>query len=69
MTPNQHYDTLCSNQVILLSAQIDKLKSDEETAEAKVAALKAQPSYPNIHQLTSLLVEALQVELNKLVKY
>ncbi|GKC87873.1 hypothetical protein Tco_1148522 [Tanacetum coccineum] len=36
-------------------------------AEAEVASLKARPSYPNINQLTNLLVTYLKPELSKLL--
>ncbi|GKC67510.1 hypothetical protein Tco_1100108 [Tanacetum coccineum] len=46
-----------TNQVLLLQSQNSKLKKEKTKAEAEVALLSAQPSYPNVAQLTELLWE------------
>ncbi|GKE57299.1 hypothetical protein Tco_1496484 [Tanacetum coccineum] len=55
------------NRVHLLQSQKDKLEQQKAKAEAKVASLKARPSYPDINQLTELLVTSLKPELSKLL--
>ncbi|GKC72831.1 hypothetical protein Tco_1118714 [Tanacetum coccineum] len=47
-------------QVLLLQSQKLKLEQQKEKAEAKVAFLKAQPLYPDVNQLTKLLVAELK---------
>ncbi|GJR64806.1 hypothetical protein Tco_0010871 [Tanacetum coccineum] len=47
-------------QVHLLQSQKNKLEQQKATTEAKVASLKARPSYPDINQLTDLLVAELK---------
>ncbi|GKE06588.1 hypothetical protein Tco_1398606, partial [Tanacetum coccineum] len=44
-----------------------KLEQLKNKAEAKVAILTAQPSFPNVEQLTKLLVKSLQPELSKIL--
>ncbi|GJU33009.1 hypothetical protein Tco_1176598 [Tanacetum coccineum] len=45
----------------------EELEQAKAKAEAGVASLKAKPSYPNINQLTELLVTSLKHELSKLL--
>ncbi|GKA86505.1 hypothetical protein Tco_0808216 [Tanacetum coccineum] len=54
-------------QVLLLQSQKLKLEQQKEKAEAEVAFLKAQPLYPDVNQLTELLVTSLKPELSKLL--
>ncbi|GJZ40181.1 putative reverse transcriptase domain-containing protein [Tanacetum coccineum] len=54
-------------QVHLLQSQKEKLELQKAHAEAEVASLKARPSYPDINQLTELLVTSLKHELSKLL--
>ncbi|GKB00864.1 hypothetical protein Tco_0828908 [Tanacetum coccineum] len=44
-------------QVHLLQSQKEKLEQQKAKAKEKVASLKARPSYPNINQLTELLLK------------
>ncbi|GKD47353.1 hypothetical protein Tco_1271998 [Tanacetum coccineum] len=44
-----------------------KLEQLKNKAEAKVAFLTAQPSFPNVAQLTKLLVKSLQPEFSKIL--
>ncbi|GKD25045.1 hypothetical protein Tco_1231259, partial [Tanacetum coccineum] len=53
-------------QVHLLQSQKEDLEQDKVKAEAEVALMKAKPSYPDINQLTELLVTSLKPELFKL---
>ncbi|GKD77564.1 hypothetical protein Tco_1340185 [Tanacetum coccineum] len=46
-------------------SQKDEL--EQQKAKAEVASLKARPSYPDINQLTDLLVTSLKPELSKLL--
>ncbi|GKB45541.1 hypothetical protein Tco_0896294 [Tanacetum coccineum] len=54
-------------QVHLLQSQRKELKHQKAAAEAEAASLKAKPSYPDINQLTTLLVTSLKPELAKLL--
>ncbi|GJU52479.1 hypothetical protein Tco_1226193 [Tanacetum coccineum] len=54
-------------QVQLLQSQKDKLEQQKAKAKAEVVFLKARPSYPDINQLTKLLVTSLRPELSKLL--
>ncbi|GJV83524.1 hypothetical protein Tco_1523422 [Tanacetum coccineum] len=45
----------------------DELEQQKAKAKAEVASLKARPSYPDINQLTNLLVTSLKPELSKLL--
>ncbi|GKC84078.1 hypothetical protein Tco_1139795 [Tanacetum coccineum] len=45
----------------------DELEQQKATAEAEVASLKARSSYPDVNQLTTLLVTFLKPELSKLL--
>nr|GEY51793.1 hypothetical protein [Tanacetum cinerariifolium] len=54
-------------QVHLLQSQKKELEQAKATAQAEVASLKAKPSYPDINQLTNLLVTSLKPELSKLL--
>ncbi|GJT82279.1 retrovirus-related pol polyprotein from transposon TNT 1-94 [Tanacetum coccineum] len=54
-------------QVQLLQSQKDELEQQKAKAKAKVASLKARPSFPDINQLTNLLVTSLNPELSKLL--
>ncbi|GJT43883.1 hypothetical protein Tco_0952598 [Tanacetum coccineum] len=48
-------------------SQKDELEQQKAKAEAEVASLKARPSYPDINQLTDLLVTSLKPEFSKLL--
>ncbi|GKG61908.1 hypothetical protein Tco_0623625, partial [Tanacetum coccineum] len=52
-------------QVHLLQSQKEEL--EQAKAKAEVASVKAKPSYPDINQLTELLVTSLKPELSKLL--
>ncbi|GKE36588.1 hypothetical protein Tco_1459993 [Tanacetum coccineum] len=45
----------------------DELEQQKAQAKAEVASLKARPSYPDVNQLTTLLVTSLKPELSKLL--
>ncbi|GJX78299.1 hypothetical protein Tco_0325110 [Tanacetum coccineum] len=45
----------------------DELEQQKAIAKAEVASLKARSSYPDINQLTNLLVTSLKLELSKLL--
>ncbi|GKB83302.1 hypothetical protein Tco_0950197 [Tanacetum coccineum] len=51
----------------LLQSQKEKLEQQKAKAKEEVASLKARPSYPDINQLTELLVTSLKLELSKLL--
>ncbi|GJT83089.1 hypothetical protein Tco_1057431 [Tanacetum coccineum] len=57
-----------TNQVLLLQSQNFKLEKAQAAHEAETALLKAQPSFPNVQQLTELLVNSLKPELSKLLR-
>ncbi|GJQ94142.1 hypothetical protein Tco_0005281, partial [Tanacetum coccineum] len=48
-------------------SQNSKLKKEKIIAEAEVAFLSAQKTYPNVEQLTELLVKSISPELSKLL--
>ncbi|GJU29733.1 hypothetical protein Tco_1173322 [Tanacetum coccineum] len=54
-------------QVQFLKSQKDELEQQKAIAEAEVTSLKARPLYPNVNQLTTLLVTSLKPELSKLL--
>ncbi|GJT55661.1 hypothetical protein Tco_0990715 [Tanacetum coccineum] len=54
-------------QVHLLQSQKEELEQAKAKAEAEVASMKAKPSYPDINQLTELLVTSLKPDLSKLL--
>ncbi|GJT81285.1 hypothetical protein Tco_1055627 [Tanacetum coccineum] len=54
-------------QVHLLRSQKEKLEQQKAKAKAEVASLKAMPSYPDINQLTELMVTSLKPGLSKLL--
>nr|GEZ80753.1 hypothetical protein [Tanacetum cinerariifolium] len=56
-----------NNMVYLLQSQKKKLEQVKVIVEAKVASIKAKPLYPNINQLTELLVTSLKPKLSKLL--
>ncbi|GKG09350.1 hypothetical protein Tco_0338096, partial [Tanacetum coccineum] len=56
-----------TNQVLILESQKHKLELKKNKAKAKVALLKAQPSFPNVGQLNELLVKSLQTEFSKIL--
>ncbi|GJR32053.1 hypothetical protein Tco_1108285 [Tanacetum coccineum] len=56
-----------SHDVQLLQSHNDELKQQKAKVEAEVASLKARLSYPDINQLTNLLVTSLKPELSKLL--
>ncbi|GJW80577.1 hypothetical protein Tco_0144552 [Tanacetum coccineum] len=45
----------------------DELEQQKASVEAEIASLKARPSYPDVNQLTTLLVTSLKLELSKLL--
>nr|GEV82663.1 hypothetical protein [Tanacetum cinerariifolium] len=53
--------------VHLLQSQKKELEQAKVTVEAEVASMKAKPSYPDINQLTKLLVTFLKPKLSKLL--
>nr|GEU93553.1 hypothetical protein [Tanacetum cinerariifolium] len=55
-------------QVSREDSQKYKLEKEKVVVEAKVANLKALPSYPNVQQLTELLLNSLKPEFNNLIK-
>nr|GEX97344.1 hypothetical protein [Tanacetum cinerariifolium] len=55
------------DQVHLLQSQKEELEKEKEKTEAEFASLKAKPSYPDINQLTELLITSLKPELSKLL--
>ncbi|GJX47417.1 hypothetical protein Tco_0272607, partial [Tanacetum coccineum] len=55
-----------STKFLLLQSPNLKLEKEKAKVEAEVAFLSAQPSYPNVEQLTEL-VKSLQPELSKLL--
>nr|GEX39309.1 retrovirus-related Pol polyprotein from transposon TNT 1-94 [Tanacetum cinerariifolium] len=56
-----------SQKVHLLQSQKEELEKAKLKAEAKVVSMKTKPSYPDINQLTELLVTSLKPELSKLL--
>ncbi|GJW96421.1 hypothetical protein Tco_0178229, partial [Tanacetum coccineum] len=54
-------------QVHLLQSQKKELEHQKAAVEAETESLKAKPSYPDINQLTTLLVTSLKPELAKLL--
>ncbi|GJV25488.1 hypothetical protein Tco_1378183 [Tanacetum coccineum] len=48
-------------------SQKEELKQAKAKVEAKVASMKAKPSYPDINHLTELLVTSLKPDLSKLL--
>ncbi|GKB41897.1 hypothetical protein Tco_0886839 [Tanacetum coccineum] len=56
-----------TNQVLLLQSQNQKLEKLKSKAEVEVAFLIAQPSFPNVKQLTELLVKSLKPKLSTLL--
>ncbi|GJU93970.1 hypothetical protein Tco_1318726 [Tanacetum coccineum] len=56
-----------TNQVLILQSQKHKLELEKNRAEAKVALLKAQPSFPNVEQLNELLVKSLKIEFSNIL--
>ncbi|GJR79471.1 hypothetical protein Tco_0150256 [Tanacetum coccineum] len=55
-------------QVELLQSQKDELEKQKAKAEAGVTSLKARPSYPDINQLTDLLLPSKFTELSREIK-
>ncbi|GJZ52348.1 hypothetical protein Tco_0606863, partial [Tanacetum coccineum] len=66
-------DSLTDEPIIVLDkseeeeSQKEELEQAKAKAEAEVASMKAKPSYPNINQLTKLLVTSLKPKLSKLL--
>ncbi|GJU80921.1 hypothetical protein Tco_1283286 [Tanacetum coccineum] len=56
-----------TNQVLILQSQKHKLELEKNKAEAEVALLKAQPSFPNVEQLNELLVKSLKIEFSNIL--
>ncbi|GJW65700.1 hypothetical protein Tco_0117584 [Tanacetum coccineum] len=54
-------------QVHLLQSQKEELEKAKLKPEAEVVSMKTKPSYPDINQLTELLVNSLKPELSKLL--
>ncbi|GJT40224.1 hypothetical protein Tco_0940089 [Tanacetum coccineum] len=54
-------------QVQLLKSHKDEMEQQKARAKAEVASLKARSSYPDVNQLTTLLVTSLKPELSKLL--
>nr|GEU50374.1 hypothetical protein [Tanacetum cinerariifolium] len=54
-------------QELMAQSQKEKLEQQKTKAEEEVASLKARPSYPDINQLTELLVTSLKPKLSKLL--
>ncbi|GKC68566.1 hypothetical protein Tco_1101164, partial [Tanacetum coccineum] len=54
-------------KVHLLQSQKEVLEQAKAKAKAEVASIKAKPSYPDINQLTELLVTSLKPELSKVL--
>ncbi|GJV80226.1 hypothetical protein Tco_1516096 [Tanacetum coccineum] len=48
-------------------SQKDELEQQKAKAEAEITSLKSKPSYPDINQLTGLLVSSLKPEFSKLL--
>nr|GEV36891.1 hypothetical protein [Tanacetum cinerariifolium] len=61
------YELVIVLDVYLLQSQKKVLGQEKVKAKAEVASMKAKPSYPNINQLTELLVTSLNPELSKLL--
>ncbi|GJY33123.1 hypothetical protein Tco_0417592 [Tanacetum coccineum] len=55
-----------NKQVHLLQTLNSKLVKEKELAKTKVALLKEKPSFPNVEQLTEVLVTSLKPEFSKL---
>nr|GEV71534.1 hypothetical protein [Tanacetum cinerariifolium] len=53
--------------VHLLQSQKEVLEQEKANAEAKVASMKAKPLYPDINQLTKLLITSLKPKQSKLL--
>nr|GEZ92246.1 hypothetical protein [Tanacetum cinerariifolium] len=62
-------ETLANSQDVPedTSSQKKELEKLKAATEAEVASLKVKPSYPDINQLTTLLVTSLKPELSKLL--
>ncbi|GJX61835.1 hypothetical protein Tco_0294735 [Tanacetum coccineum] len=58
-------DVITQNGPIYLKK--DELEQQKAKAETEVASLKARPLYPDVNQLTTLLVTSLKPELSKLL--
>ncbi|GJU50998.1 hypothetical protein Tco_1220553 [Tanacetum coccineum] len=56
-------------QVHLLQSQKDELEQVKVKAEAEVASIKSKPSYPDINQLTKLLITELSREIKELKQH
>nr|GEX19942.1 hypothetical protein [Tanacetum cinerariifolium] len=57
------------NRVHLLQSQKKELELPKVIAEAEVASMKAKPSYPDINQLTELLIIGLYGEIKELKQH
>nr|GEY41951.1 hypothetical protein [Tanacetum cinerariifolium] len=56
-------------QVHLLQSQKEELEQAKEKAEGEVASMKATPSYPDINQLTELLITEISGEIKELKQH
>nr|GEW81936.1 hypothetical protein [Tanacetum cinerariifolium] len=56
-----------TNQVLIIQSQKRKLELEKNKAKAKVSLISAQPSFPNVAQLTKLLVKYLTPEFSKIL--
>ncbi|GJZ11725.1 hypothetical protein Tco_0546484 [Tanacetum coccineum] len=56
-----------NTQLLVLQTLNSKLIREKEAAKTEATCFKAQPSYPNVEQLTQLLVKSIKPELSKLL--
>ncbi|GKD64440.1 hypothetical protein Tco_1306548, partial [Tanacetum coccineum] len=56
-----------AGKVHLLQSQMEELEKAKLKAEAEVVSMKTKPLYPDINQLTKLLVTSLKPKLSKLL--
>ncbi|GKA10059.1 hypothetical protein Tco_0689492 [Tanacetum coccineum] len=64
---DKYEDTHATSHEEIKDSSNLKLEQQKEKVEAEVAFLKAQPSYPNVTQLTELLVTSLKPKLSNLL--
>ncbi|GKF16638.1 hypothetical protein Tco_0061556, partial [Tanacetum coccineum] len=63
-----HTEKELTNQVLLLQSQNYKLEKQKSKAEVEIAILSAQPTFPNVEQLTKLLLKELSSKFTKLTR-
>ncbi|GJT97375.1 hypothetical protein Tco_1092893 [Tanacetum coccineum] len=56
-----------STRLLLLQTLNSKLVKEKNVDETEASLLKAKPSFPNVEQLTELLVKSIKYELSKLL--